>query len=375
MRLPCPSRSAYKKLIWVSALACFLLSDPLALAFKLSPQGTVLERKLSRLGSGVFDRLTQSFALRGVKHFTESVHEEITQRIYGCEGDAEVCADPDVGFASTFVMAGVRWNDDPPFRLERDQGRGLDCKVEETVRFITQPVCWAGLFRDAKRRAEQGESFSEASGASLLYRSHFGDLQFLHAMASKDGEPAEMTQRKVLMWAEFSWRTAMREYKLETRLRDVPMTGFSDHFARTGWHVQDLFTLGNIALRQRVNEVAFGSLLHMVEDSFARGHVDRAEPIQGQTCAGSEQYPKPGLIREFHAYGNQDAGKHGDYDARPAFARHVSAERPNVVDAGRVLKDIFERGQAWEVVKPYLECIFEVENQTTQSSPGMAFAR
>jgi hypothetical protein len=113
----------------------------------------------------------------------------------------------------------------------------------------------------------------------------------------------------------------------------------------------------------------------MVQDSFARGHIDRAEPIVGETCPGSGKYAKPGVIREFHAYGNQDTGKHADYDSRHAFARHWSAEHPNVIDVGRALKEMFERGQAWETVKPYVECIFEVENPVTKASPGDAFTK
>jgi hypothetical protein len=363
----------FKKLISAGLIACFIGCATPALAFQLSPQGTTLERQLSRLGSGFFDRLTQTYALRGLPLFTAAVHEEITQRIYGCEGDAAVCAEPDLGWASSFVMAGVRWNDDPPFRLNRDQAKGLNCKVEETVRYVTQPVCWAGLFLDAKKRAAQGESYTATNGASLLHRSHFGDLQFLHSMASQDDEPAEITKRKIMMWAEFSWRTAMKEYTLETRLRDVPIDGFHDHFARSEWRVQDLFTLGNVALRSRVNEIAFGSLLHMVQDSFAKGHVDRNEALMGQACAGSGQYPKPGLIREFHAYGNQDTGKHGHYDARLAFSQHFSGDQPNIIDVGRTLKGMFESNQTWGMVKPYLDCIYDIENPLTKATAGGGF--
>ena len=327
------------------------------------------------VGESWLQKIIESWALRGVHHFTEPVHEEITQRIYGCEGDAEVCADPDLGFASSFVVAGVRWNDDPPFRLQNRQGRGLGCKVEETIRFITQPVCWAGLWRDGKARAERGEFFDEASGVSLLYRSHFGDMQFLHAMASRDGEPAETTRRKILMWAEFSWRTAMKEYTLPTRLRDIPIEGFKDHFARTGWNVQDLFTLGNHLLRRNIDEVAFGSLLHMVEDSFSRSHVDREEPVYGQTCSVTDQNPKPGVIREFHSYAKQDAGKHADYDSRKKFSMYMSAARPNVIEVGKVLKELYEGGNSWEAVKPYFECVFEIEDTSTKASPGPAFEK
>ncbi len=371
---PNPCRISHEWFAWGIVLVWLLFLPKSVTAFNLSPEGTALERRLSQVGESWLKRIIESWALRGIHHFTEPVHEEITQRIYGCEGDEAVCADPDLGFASSFIVAGVRWNDDPPFRLGKGQGRGLDCKVEETIRFITQPVCWAGLWRDGKARAERGEFFDEASGVSLLYRSHFGDLQFLHSMASRDGETAETTRKKILMWAEFSWRTALKEYTLQTYLRDIPIEGFNDHFARSGWRVQDLFTLGNYQLRKNMHEVAFGSLLHMVEDSFARGHVDREEPVYGQTCSETDQYPKPGMIREFHSYGNQDASKHAEYDSRHKFTMYMSAERPNVVDVGRVLKDLYARGNSWEAIKPYFECVFQIED-SAKASPGTAFEK
>lgn len=358
-----------------TVLAFVMTFPSVSWAFQLSPQGSVLERKLSRMNSSAFDRLTQRLGGVGLSLFSASVHEEITQRIYGCEGDTEFCADADLGMASMYIIAGVRWNDDPPFRLSRDQGKGLGCKVEETIRYITQPACWGGLFSDAKKMAARGEPMDAASGASMLHRSHFGDLQFLHAMASRDGETAAETQRKILMWSEFVWRTGLGEYKLETQLRDIPVEGFGEHFGKSEWRVQDLFTLGNIALRQRPNEVAFGSLLHLVQDSFANGHVDRREPIYGQKCPGLEDRAKPGIIKEFHAYGNQDSDKHGHYDSPDAFAKHVASTRPNVVHVGQTLKEMFEKQQRWEVVQPYLECVFSVENAMAGAAAGDGFMK
>ena len=88
-----------------------------------------MERKLSRMNSSFFDKLLNSAALKGLPLFTEAVHEEITQRIYGCEGDTAFCQDADLGMASPYVIAGVRWNDDPPFRLLPDQAKNLPCKT------------------------------------------------------------------------------------------------------------------------------------------------------------------------------------------------------------------------------------------------------
>ena len=50
-----------------------------------------------------------------------------------------------------------------------------------------------------------------------------------------------------------------------------------------------------MAIRQR----AVGALFHMIQDSYAHGHVERNSA---------------GEISEFHAYGGQDEHKHGEYD-------------------------------------------------------------
>ena len=338
--------------------------------YKLSPEGTTLEKSIAKKYSSLWNRAMLWVADRGIHLFTEPVHEEITHRIFGCQGDSDVCGDPNIGFATPFVLAGVRWNDDPPFRLAEGEGRNTSCKITETIRFTTQPRCWAQLFRDAQKKAIAGKPLDQTSRASLLARSHFGDLQFLHSMASRDGEPAVETKQRIMMWAEFTWRVGRGDYGLETMLKDVNVARVEEFFGRSGWRVQDLLTLGNVALRPRVKEVALGSLLHMVEDSFAKGHVDRAEATMGARCTGAEEHLAPGRIREFHCYINQDTAKHGDYDSRQAFAQHWAADRPTVIDVGQELVEYYERGSAWEEVRPYLDCVFALEDPESKASAG-----
>lgn len=362
--------SIFSKNVWL--VLSLLIVTTSSHAFKLSTEGTAMERKLSRLNAGFFEKLFNSAALKGLPLFTEPVHEEITQRIFGCDGDSSFCQDPDLGMASPYVIAGVRWNDDPPFRLHQDQARNLPCKTDETVRFITQPKCWAGLFWDAEKKAKNGVSMDANSGYSLLHRSHFGDLQFLHAMASKDGESPEVTRQKILMWIEFTWRIALHEYKLDTRLQDVNIAGFSEHFGKTEWNVQDLFTLGNVALRRNIDDVAFGSLLHVIEDSFAAGHVDRSEPIHGKKC-GDSTYLKPGAIGEFHAYGGQDTSLHGHADSSAAFDYARASSQGGVVEVGRNIVAMLDKKLSWDDAKPYFECVFQLQEKARPSSAGEAF--
>lgn len=337
-------------------------------AFKLSPTGTSLDRQRAYAKAGWFELVQEKLALRGIHNFTEPVHEEITHRIYECDADQNICGDPDGDYAPKPVLAGVRWNDDPPFRLN---GSSIsECKLDETIRIITQPVCWAKLFKYAESNASN-ESFDAGHTASnLMYRSHFGDLQFVHSMASKDEEAAEVTQRNILMWAEFTWRVGLGEYSHGTLLKEIKIPGFNQYFGNVGWNVQDLFTLGNPPLRKNMGDVAFGSLLHMVEDSFSRGHASRAEGVYGETCPGGRG--KPGIIREFHSYQNQDHGKHGESDSRTALGDQL-VEKPSVVAVGRDLRTLYEQRASWEAVRPYLACIFAIEDFSAQASAGSAF--
>ncbi len=81
-------------------------------AFKLSPEGTEWDRMRDKIVDYSF---WDSIIAGKVEHFTQAVHEEITNRILGC--NAKDCSNPDL-FMKPALMAGVRWNDDPPFRLK-----------------------------------------------------------------------------------------------------------------------------------------------------------------------------------------------------------------------------------------------------------------
>jgi hypothetical protein len=117
-----------------------------------------------------------------------------------------------------------------------------------------------------------------------------------------------------------------------------------------------------------MGDVAFGSLLHMLEDSFARGHVSRAEGVYGEICPGGRA-GKPGAIREFHSYQNQDHAKHGEYDSRRALADHL-IDKPSVVGIGRDLRKMYEDHASWETVAPFLACAFAFEDANVKASAG-----
>lgn len=354
-------------------VACLWLCNS-ALAFQLSPEGTAAERREAKRW-GVTIRAQIFVAEKALHNFAVPVHETLTQLIFGCAGNWTDCADPDLEWAGPYVIAGVRWNDDPVFQLKSGEAKGLSCKVGDTISFVTQTTCWIELFRDAERKSQLDPSyFLKPGSGNYLSRSHFGDMQFLHAMAATEGETPAETVAKILMWAEFTWGITTGKYGLETGLKTITIPQWQDHFSN-GQNVQDLLTLGRPWLRAHVREVAFGSLLHVVQDSFAEGHVQRREPVLGQVCAGGTS-PAFGSIVEFHSYANQDHEKHKGADSADASQKHRRLIKPDVVDAGQRLRLLQSRGASWDEVREYLaDCVFRLDSGAVPASAGDSFAK
>lgn len=363
---------------FICLLAVVFLWITPAVAWKLAPEGTEIERKLAKRGASYWDELMVGLAFRGIHKVGDPIHEEITNRMLGCDGDAFFCGDPNVDPDNAYFIAGVRWNDDPPFQYLPGQGKFSGCTPGATVRLVVQARCWASTFQDAAKRAAAGELLN-GKNASLLARSHFGDLQFLHAMGSKDGETAAQTRDKILMWAEFTWKIGVGEYTNDRVIAELPVSGLAEYFQYSkNWRVQDLFALGNPWIRkpQSMSEVAIGSLLHIIQDSFAEGHVERRAPTGTTTCSNMPSgVLAPGRIVEFHSYANQDADLHGNSDLRDAFSRQWTSDKPSSVDIGKYLLARFQAKDSWDAIKPYLECVFALDNSPNTSSPGVRYVR
>lgn len=365
-------------LIFVLLVVIVFAFSASALAFSIKPVETDQDKRLRPFedhSNWFFDSLASAYIAR----FTQPVHEEGIQRIYGCEGDDGACntLEKPSRFAPDAVIYGARWNDNPPFLLEKSKMK--DC-VGNTIKLPNYSKCWAILFRDAANRSSKGEFFDAKSGYVLLYRVHFGDMQFLHSMASKDMEPAGDTKRKIMMWAEFTYKLANGEIDRGTELRKTGIKGMDTLFYNRGWTSQQLFTRGDATFRgpQDFRNFAFGSLLHLVEDSFALSHTDRDEPT-GAKCSVVPEQDKPGKILRFLSYANQDHHKHADQDNQDALKRHLlllpsDKMQPNVVAIGRTLRGYYELKRPWEDVKKYLdECVFDLEDAAAEAGPGDTF--
>lgn len=246
-----------------SRLICALAAVAIAIAcggrhaygFQIAPLSSEWEEKLTREPTSNRAKVAGKLG-RLIKG---PVHEEIAQLAMGCTtADRDLptnteCATADAGFATQFINYGVRWNDLPPFSLRPNEGRkckkvfgfGPACNVSQSIRFSTQPDCWYCMFTAAEKIAASGrkivgclppvrEKGSRMITAHLLARSHYGDLQFFHAMAPEDNLDPALTQSDILGWLEFVWKVATREIPSNTFLRDVKIPVMKDRFHCSG---------------------------------------------------------------------------------------------------------------------------------------------
>lgn len=266
---------------------------------------------------------------------------------------------------------GVFWNDDPEDLL------CPECSILN-IRVIDKRwgTRFAQRFIAAKKRvrseADDGPRLVFQVGDGLLERSHFGDLQFLHGMASRNGEPAGETQEKILAWAEFAYKVAIGDIAQKTKLGLIPQAQIRALFKGDprleSMTIEQLFKGPRFARR-----AAIGSLLHMIQDSFAPGHAERK--ILDYPVSGKMVFAR-GDVVEFHCYTSQDEGLHGQDDKWPNGLQNDSplGDRNPIAIGSRILQFMYANdgnGAPWTDVEKYLkEMVFAVTDRTTLAGPG-----
>jgi len=336
-------------------LAALLLASTCGWAFKLQPIGG--EENPGAIGN----RQAAGF----LQLFTSDVHERITRRAYV---QAQVALPDD-------VMAGIRWNDNPPaMRLAPLFG---GCHGDD-MRRGEQADCWFSMLR-VDRLALETVMRREKSIAPL--RSHFGDMQFLHAMAPRVEEPAARTLEKILRWSEFTYAVARGDIGPRVNvhgLRDSPL-GLEPETAdwvaslfgapeKQLWRVGDIF----LAKPGDLRLVAFGTLLHLVEDSYSASHV-RRETLRAQANA-CPSYQAADPVIEFHTYVAQDTQKHALCDDPPDWLAAPREGSP--VDVVAALVRAYHEGARWPVVRRILEeDVFRLAQRTHGARAGRCFER
>jgi hypothetical protein len=156
-------------------------------------------------------------------------------------------------------------------------------------------------------------------------------------------------------------------------LKDVPVSDFAKKvFPNQEATVENLFLMGDETYRgSQLKDFAFGTLLHMVQDSFSESHVSRDLSTQGAFCSCPYTESSPAKIEKFLVYSLQDAVKHKDKDTYEALRKDAVKYSPNLIDVGKILMDFYRQKSNWDVVKKYLdECVFALKDIDAEADAG-----
>ncbi|RMZ72853.1 serine protease abc transporter b family tagd [Pyrenophora seminiperda CCB06] len=207
----------------------------------------------------------------------------------------------------------------------------LDAKQWEYVRGLVwpdDPSCL--LFKntpDNNHKFDLGDDFlGEFKGgnkSSMTRRSHFGDLQLLHGMASDVGEDPNKTKKNILTWLEVMYKLAVGTEINERDLLCEKLPGSFSASTSGNQTLRDLL-LGRTREYRKVDisRRALGVCLHMIQDSYAVGHTLRrlknVNDLQGRDKDGfihfkSGTHAQLGPLITFHTYTGQ-GDRHDHYD-------------------------------------------------------------
>jgi hypothetical protein len=253
--------------------------------------------------------------------------------------------------------------------------------VNETIKLPRKSYCWKDVFTTSSGRAQR-KFFTDRNGV-MLNRSHFGDMQFLHSMASRIGDRARQTKSSILMWAEFAYKVASGSIPANTPLKDVPVARFRKFFRNHEATVENLFLMGDVTYRResQLRDFAFGTLLHMVQDSFSKSHVSRDLSTQGAPCSCLFASVSAAKIEKFLVYTSEDANQHKAEDTYGALKKDVLEYFPNVIVVVKILvkfyQDLKDRQKSdrnytnWDDIRRYLdECVFALNDPDAEADGG-----
>lgn len=294
-----------------------------------------------------------------------------------------------VGGNFNFIK-GVFWNDDPLGYL---WARSCSPAAKSGL-FFAADFC-ACHCRVAHSRVEEWNSARRSNGwnlenyglgDNLMCRSHFGDLCFIHGQEAAAHIDPVYTRQKMLLWAEFAYLVATGQVPHTSKLSSLQSPskrvneGIRNLFNTASYKsksVADLFfvtsdcnSLKSHVAQKWTEQRAWGSLMHVIQDSFAGGHVMRNSKWE---------------VVMFTAYPLQDGDHHATFDTIPAgpgkdrltstYAQGISSMTGamEAVDRCSEVSKLILNKKPWAVAEKYLvDKVWNFAHNVQKSGAGSA---
>ncbi|KPM43290.1 hypothetical protein AK830_g3276 [Neonectria ditissima] len=245
----------------------------------------------------------------------QPIHESLTLAAL-INGNFGVASGTTVDNASNHdweYIRGAVWNDDPSCLL-------FDRSSEYNHKYALGSA-WCIAYT---KGASEWSDFDSRRLKNPTGRSHYGDLQFLHCMASESKEPAAETKRKVMAWLEVMYKLANGEDGItaQTKPTDTKLKEFCPVGSLPpSWETFSYYLSANSGFEGLdIGRRALGSMFHIIQDSYAIGHTRRTPLNREDRISENPLVYKSGTtdrwgaIENFHTYGGQDENLHSHYD-------------------------------------------------------------
>ena len=263
-------------------------------------------------------------------------------------------AEPTAHLEINDFIRGVIWNDDPECELFNDN-------PDNNFLYAV-----GGIFGMKYK-------FGGFSKPELIHRSHWGDLQWLHAMAPGNQDPA-LTKKSILQWMETMWEVATGKMPSDTA---ISATSVKDSFSDPNNYITigELLTHGHHCPAV-IPHRALGSCFHVIQDSYAAGHTHRESK---ESNRGSGEADRWGAVLNFHNYGGQDEHKHETLDHGFDTVDSIDLRNPDAwnnlsgcregLDKCIRLANFWTKKAGWSEVQKWLDAeVFAISPKATNSN-------
>jgi len=269
------------------------------------------------------------------------------------------------------TQKGTRWPDDPTGMIS----------ISAAAAFVLQMkgACESNI-------SSIGTDQTKRNQLGLLCQSHYGDLQFFHAMASQEIEQRETTVAKMEDWSRLAFRVATDATIADTNyctyfeattsdlpaiapslLGTVDSSWCKDRPGRywgifpitiDAWKVQTLFRLtcknafSQATCKEKLSSTgrkiavnnSKGALLHMVQDSYSMSHAHRTISSNNEKDFSPAVRCAP--ILSFYSYTKQkrENDKHDAADQFPIFDCETNSNIHDVITASANILYFIEQG-------------------------------
>jgi hypothetical protein len=256
------------------------------------------------------------------------------------------------------LVYGTWWNDDP---LMYTWGQGWDI-IEgfQKLKKLSDPTIptYPGGTRNCALAADM----------HLGWHSHYGRLQHLHFMTgmvesnSTADERVRSTTDKALKWIEFAYAVATKQLAADAPLLidqqlsvELPAVAANHCVHGANVKIRTLFSRLGMQRTHRdaiAPDVALGTILHIIQDSFSPAHTCRVARPDGSESKA--------LLEDVYNYNEQSKGNHSQNDLYPAWLHryaatgiHTYSNDPIVV--GAWLISAVDNRLRWEEVESHLK--------------------